>query len=118
VVEDDDNLRETITEVIADTGHDVRSARDGHEALDQLTSWEADVLVLDLMMPGMDAYDFRREQRTLGRAPAARVLVLSAVPDLPAAAERLDADAWVAKPFLLDDMLAAVERLADQRPPS
>src|SRR5687768_7663674 len=48
VVEDDDTLRETIGEVMADDGHDVRLARNGHEALEYLAGWEAEVVILDL----------------------------------------------------------------------
>ena len=116
VVEDDQTLRETLGEVMTDDGHEVRLARDGREALELLSEWEADLLILDLMMPRMDAYRFREVQLRDGVAPDARVLVLSAVPDLDAAARQLEADAWVAKPFLLQPMLDVINDLLKQRP--
>lgn len=116
VVEDDAVLRETLAEVMADEGHDVRSAADGHGALAAMNRWDPDVIVLDLMMPGMDAEELRRRQRTDGVASDARVLIVSAAYDLASAAERLDADAWLAKPFRLFEVIEAVERLLPDRP--
>jgi CheY-like chemotaxis protein len=64
-------------------------------------------------MPVMDAFEFRDHQRQRAMAPAARVLVHSAARDLDGAAERLAADAYLAKPFGLDEMLTTVDRLLD-----
>jgi CheY-like chemotaxis protein len=113
VVEDDEMLRLALLEVLGDEGHETRAAAHGAEALEVLDEWEPELLVLDLMMPVMDAFEFRDHQRRQGAAPAARVLVLSAARDLDGAAERLEADAYLAKPFRLDEMLAAVDRLLD-----
>jgi two-component system response regulator MprA len=113
VVEDDESLREALLEVLGDEGHDVRVAAHGAEALETLDKWEPELLVLDLMMPVMDAFEFREHQRQRAVAPAARVLVLSAARDLGSAAERLAADAYLAKPFRIDEMLSTVDRLLD-----
>ena len=109
LVEDDDTLRETLTEVLLDEGHDVRAAAHGHEALDHLDGWEPHLILLDLMMPVMDAFAFRKRQRELGIAPAAQTILISAARDLESAAERLDADGWIAKPFLLADVIDTVD---------
>lgn len=111
VVEDDETLRETLAEVLVDEGHEVRAAAHGDEALDHLDGWVPDLIVLDLMMPTMDAYEFRERQRQLGHAPSAHTLVISAARDIEAAAARLEADAWIAKPFLLDEVIDAIDRL-------
>jgi CheY-like chemotaxis protein len=116
VVEDDELLRETIGEVIADVGHEVRLAANGHEALALIDGWPVELIVLDLMMPFMDAYEFRERQRHDGRTPEPKVLVLSASPDVELAAERLEATAWLAKPFNLAAMLAMVDRLLEPAP--
>lgn len=113
VVEDDESLREALLEVLGDEGHEVRAAEHGAEALETLDGWEPELLVLDLMMPVMDAFEFRDRQRQQEAALSARVLVLSAARDVGGAAERLDADAYLAKPFRLDEMLSTVDRLLD-----
>ena len=114
VVEDDEILRDTLVEVMRDEGHEVRSAANGQAALDALDGWVPGVIILDLMMPLMDAYEFRLRQRAEGLAGDARVLVLSAARDLERAAGYIDADAWLAKPFRLLDVIEAVDRLVDE----
>ncbi|MCV0404204.1 MAG: response regulator [Chloroflexi bacterium] len=111
VVEDDEILRETLSEVMSDEGHEVRSAADGQAALDTMTHWEPDVILLDVMMPRMDAHEFRRRQRAGALAGQARVIVVSAARDVASAAERLEADAWLAKPFRLLEVIEAVDQL-------
>lgn len=113
VVEDDATLRDALAEVLGDEGHEVRAASHGLEAIDQLTGWDADVILLDLMMPTMDAYEFRAHQLRLGFGSGARTLILSAARDVEDAAIRLEADAWLAKPFRLAEVLAEVDRLLD-----
>ncbi len=63
------------------------------------------------MMPTMDAFAFRTRQKQLGIAPEAQRILISAARDLESAAERLDADDWIAKPFLLADVIDAVDRV-------
>jgi DNA-binding response OmpR family regulator len=111
VVEDDDILRETLVEVVGDEGYEVRSAPNGGAALLELEAWTPQLIILDLMMPHMDAYEFRERQREAGIATGARILILSAARDLEAAAARIGADDWIAKPFRLVEVLDAVERL-------
>lgn len=113
VVEDEPTLRETLAEVLIDEGHEVRAAAHGDEALDHLDGWVPDLILLDLMMPTMDAHEFRERQRQLGIAPRAQTLVISAALGIEVAAERLGADAWIAKPFLLDEVVEAVDRLLE-----
>ena len=111
VVEDDDTLRETLTEIFRDEGHEVRAAAHGHEALERLDGWEPNVILLDLMMPRMDAFAFRTRQRELGIAAEARIVVVSAARELESAVELLGADGWIAKPFRLAEVVDAVDRV-------
>lgn len=115
VVEDDETLRETLGEVMADEGYEVRLAANGVEGLERLEEWDADLVILDLMMPLMDAYEFRTHQRGKGASTDAPVLLLSAARDIEEAARQLDAEAWLAKPFVLTDMLDTVDRLLLER---
>lgn len=108
VVDDDATLRETLTEVLTEDGFDVRSARDGREALDQLKGWRADLVVLDLMMPVMDADAFRQAQERAGRRTP--LLIVSAAPRLDEAAVRLGAVGVVAKPFRIGELRRQVAR--------
>ena len=111
LVEDDQMLRDALGEVLVDEGYDVRLAAHGAQALDELDAVVPDVIVLDLMMPVMDAYAFRAQQRERGIAPYARVLVLSAARQLDDAADRIGADTYLPKPFDLDEVLGAIAAL-------
>jgi CheY-like chemotaxis protein len=115
VVEDDVTMRATLAEVLADEGYEVRAAAHGQHAIEQLQDWEPDVIVLDLMMPIMDAFAFREELHRRGWAPGAKVVILSAARDLRQAAHRIQADEWMAKPFRLEALLAAIDRLLTDR---
>jgi two-component system chemotaxis response regulator CheY len=115
VVEDDELLREALAEVLTDDGHEVRTATNGAEALGELERWEAEVIVLDLMMPVLDGFAFRDEQRRRDLRTDVPVLVLSAVRDLDGAAERIAAAASLPKPFRLEDVLASVSALLGAR---
>lgn len=86
VVEDDDTLRQLLTEVLkSDAGVEVESARDGVEALHQISTKRYGVVVLDIVMPKMSGVDFLdslaalREQHSLQPLPA--VLVITSMPD-------------------------------------
>jgi two-component system, OmpR family, response regulator MprA len=111
VVDDDRTMRETLGEVLADEGYLVETAADGHEALERLRDWSADLVILDVMMPVMDAFAFRRELARRGTTDDCAVLVVSAAPNLDQAARRLDATDAIAKPFSLDALLGRVESL-------
>lgn len=110
VVEDDETLRETIADLMVDDGHEVRNAVDGVDALTKSEGWQPDLVILDVMLPRMDAFEFRERQLAADQRPP-KVLLVSAAPDLPAAAARLRADAWLPKPFSVDAMIAAVDEL-------
>jgi CheY-like chemotaxis protein len=107
VVDDDPSLRDTLAEVLGDEGYEVRSAENGRAALQELEGWAADLVILDLMMPIMDAYAFRDAQRE-ANARLIPILILSAAPGLSDAASTLDAVGIIAKPFRLSELLSAV----------
>ena len=110
MVEDDEVVRGTLVEALAMEEYDVRAAENGSVALAVLESWRPDLILLDLMMPVMDGWTFREEQRRrpdLGDIP---VVVLSASRELPRAREVMAPRAAMAKPFELDELLETVER--------
>ena len=110
VVDDDPTLRETLGEVLTDEGYIVKTAADGYEALERLRTWSADLVIIDVMMPVMDAYAFRTEQLRRGWSGDGAMLLVSAAPNLEETARRLDAAA-LAKPFSIDALLDRVQAL-------
>lgn len=111
VVEDDGEIRSVLLTALEDEGYEARGAADGAEALAVLGSWTPDVIVLDVLLKGMDAGAFRREQRSRRLAASVPVLVTTAAGPWEAEREELGAAAFLAKPFNLDAFLARVEEL-------
>jgi CheY-like chemotaxis protein len=115
IVEDDDDNREVMGEVLSDEGYSVSYARDGAEALSQLRCARPDIILLDLNMPIMSGLEFRAAQvrdPTLALIPT---VVLSAVDRLREFAGELEPHAAVAKPLKLAQLLSIVRRYAQAR---
>jgi CheY-like chemotaxis protein len=113
VVDDDEGVREFLVMALASVGYEVVSAPDGAAALELLATSRPTVILLDMLMPNMDGWEFARlyEQRP---GPHAPIIVLTAARDAQARAAEIKADAWLAKPFHLDALFACVEQHAVQ----
>lgn len=106
VVEDEKDIREGVAEALREEGHEVREAGDGLEALQSLRSGPTPhAILLDLMMPRMDGWQFRAAQLGDPRLAGIPVLVVSAHGGALAAAR------YLAKPFDLGALLAAVDEV-------
>jgi CheY-like chemotaxis protein len=94
-------------------GHEVFEAGNGQEALRVVRERRPDLIVLDLMLPGVDGYGVLEALRSEGSTPGVKVLVLSAK-SLQADRDRsrqLGAEAFLTKPFLPDDLCRTVDRM-------
>jgi CheY-like chemotaxis protein len=115
VVDDDPAIRTTIADILGLEGYEVETAANGLEALNSVTDHLPAVVVLDMRMPIMDGWTFARELQTRGiKLP---IVVITAAQNARTWAQEIGADAYLAKPFELNDLLDAVERL-QQRPPA
>jgi DNA-binding response OmpR family regulator len=91
-------------------GYQTLSARDGRAALDEVREHHPSIVLLDIMMPVMDGWAFLEELQALPADERPRVIVVSARSSLRdrAKAVELGADAFVAKPFNVDDLLVVL----------
>jgi CheY-like chemotaxis protein len=105
LVEGDELLRGAIKMVLEWEGYRVACAGDGRQALDYLRAGGRPALILlDVLLPVLDGWQFRREQRRDPEVAAIPVVVVSAL-DLAACP---DADAYVRKPFDPQQLLEAI----------
>jgi CheY-like chemotaxis protein len=114
VVEDDPDSLDVASRTLQKAGHLVVPASNGWEALLALDSHHVDLIVLDLMMPGMNGHAFLRIIRNDQRRKQMPVIVLSALAtgDLLKNTIELGVQAWFTKSdYTTTDLLDAVERL-------
>ncbi len=111
IVDDDPDIREIVGLVLEGKGYEVLTAADGQEALDTLTrSHGCDLILLDLMMPGMNGWEFRAAQRKTPELASIPVVVLSGMREVTAQAGEMDAAAYLQKPVDLERLLREVAR--------
>jgi two-component system chemotaxis response regulator CheY len=115
VVDDDEAIRDLLDDVLELEGYESRCAADGEAALEAAADWTPDLIVLDLMMPKMDGWQFREAQRALPHLRDVPVVVVSASQRARDAYDELGAAAVVAKPFDLEELIGTIDRLANQR---
>jgi two-component system KDP operon response regulator KdpE len=118
VVDDEIQITRVLRASLTAQRYDVRTANDPEEALRLFDEWQPDLLVTDLMMPGMTGVDLCRAVRRHSQTP---ILVLSVRDQEHTKVEALDAgaDDYVTKPFSIQELLARVRaqlRRTPERP--
>lgn len=111
IVEDNDDLRSLLKDVLDDAGFEVAAVDNGAEALEMAGGWRPDAIVLDLMMPVMDGAAFLRARRQVPGLASVPVLVLTAHPYHYRVLDGLDPTAVLRKPYDVDELIAAVQAL-------
>jgi len=116
VVEDDPRLAATLDRVLAAEGHDVEVAGDGTEALRRARERPFDLVVLDVMLPGLDGIAVCRRLRATGSVP---ILLLTALGGTEERVRGLDsgADDYLVKPFAYEELLARTRALLRRAAP-
>lgn len=108
VVEDDTAIREVVSYQLARAGHHVDAVGDGVAALERFRSSNPDLIILDLMLPGLPGLDFLRIVRDEASVP---VIVISARDSEPDRITGFDlgADDYMTKPFSVRELMARVQ---------
>ena len=109
VVEDDDAIQSVIVDVLEDRGFVVRRACNGAEALHELDSVRPDVVVLDLLMPVMHGWAFMESYAAKTDGATIPIIVVSVNPVLPRSFDRFGVRRCIAKPFVIEELIDAVD---------
>jgi len=112
VVDDDATIRTFLKMALSDNGFEVMTAEHGLAALDAVRRARPSVILLDMRMPIMDGWAFSLAYRQ-GSPPHAPIVVLTAARDAAQYAGEIEADAYLAKPFDLQELMRVVGRLAE-----
>ena len=114
VVEDDPDVLPAIANILEDAGYEVLRAANGFEALRLLRDHggRCDLILLDLLMPVMNGWDFRHKQKQTPAFAGIPVVLMSAGAHLSAVSGDLDAAGYLTKPVEMNDLLGVARRHA------
>jgi len=116
VVEDDVQLARQIASALTEAGHDPTVVHDGERALDKTKQQPFDLIVLDVILPGIDGFDVLRHLRS--EHMSSRVLMLTARGEVKdrVTGLQLGADDYLPKPFAMGELVARVNALGRRYP--
>jgi DNA-binding response OmpR family regulator len=111
VVDDEPDIIEIVRLRLEQNGHVVLSAPNGQAALMAAVTHKPDLVILDVMMPGLDGFEVLRRLKNGAHTGGVPVVMLTAKSDFPSVAQgwSLDADNYVTKPFQVDDLSKIVK---------
>ncbi len=110
IIEDEPDLRSAIARALRDEGYAVDMAANGTEGLYMAENWPYDVILLDIMLPGVDGWTILKRLREHSSTPVLMVTARDAVPDRVRGLDE-GADDYLVKPFSIDELLARVRAL-------
>ena len=116
VVDDDSAITTALRRALSFEGYNVDVAHDGEEGLREARDRVPDLVILDVLMPGLDGLEFCRRMRSSDDTP---ILMLTARDEVVDRVRGLDAgaDDYLVKPFASDELLARVRALLRRRDP-
>ncbi len=109
-VEDDERIRTAVKLALEDEGWEVEEAVDGEQALEAFTRHPADVVLIDIMLPGIDGFDVCRSIRRVSDVPIVMVTARVDTHDVVAGLEA-GADDYLTKPFAPKELSARIRAL-------
>lgn len=117
VVEDEERIRQFLQRGLTYEGYRVEAASDGQEALEMARDEPPDLVLLDIMLPGIDGIEVCRRLRSAGEVPILMLTAKEAIEDRVAGLDA-GADDYLVKPFAFDELLARVRALLRRAQPS
>ena len=115
VIDDEPVIHDVLAQILTSEGYEVEISASGEEALEKFPSQSFDVILLDLLMPGMDGIEVLRRIKKVD--PLAAVIIITAYGSVESAisAMKIGALDYVQKPFKHDDLLLAIEKAVERK---
>lgn len=114
ITDDDMDLRELLTEAVKNWGYEVSVARDGDGALRKLRMERFDIVITDLMMPGMDGLALLQKIKDLDKEIL--VIIITGYATIETAVKAIESGAYdyIAKPFRLDELMIVIKNACER----
>jgi len=115
IIEDDIYIRMNLKMLLESEGYSIETASDGKDALERLKAATSlpSLILLDLMMPIMDGFQFRHEQERDPRLADIPVVIISAGGNIEPSKIKIGAKASLKKPFNIEDVLDTIKQFAN-----
>lgn len=113
VAEDDELTRFLLKVSLEQNGHEVTAAANGREALKQALDRKPDVLVLDLMMPGINGTEVIRQLRSMPEYSDLRIIVVTGTANPQSIPEAALADRLLQKPVAIEELLTHIRQMLE-----
>ncbi len=113
IVDDDLELSGNLTEILEGAGYLTDMAASGKEALEKISD-TFDIVILDMMMPGMSGLEVISELKK--KTPATKIIMITAFATVDNAVQaiKLGANDYISKPFMIDDLLITVKKVLEE----
>jgi DNA-binding response OmpR family regulator len=112
VIEDNPDIKEILSYILKDDGHEVESCSDG-SSLALLDAIKPDVILMDDILCGIRGSELCRRLKSDPNTNSIPVILISAMPNLPVTAKNSSADAYIEKPFNIDHLIELVKNFAN-----
>jgi len=114
IADDDNELRANLSEILTGAGYQTTEASSGKEAIEKISAEDFDIMLLDLMMPGMSGIEALGEIRRI--SPKIRVIMITAFATVENAVTAIKngASDYIAKPFRINELLAVIKRAIEE----
>ena len=118
IVDDEPNIVVPLEFLMKQNNYEVQTAGTGEKAIDLILTWKPDLVLLDIMLPGMDGYEVCQKIRQLKEFNRLKIVFLSAMArsiDI-AKGMGLSADDYITKPFATDYVVSKIKSLLAENP--
>ena len=114
IIDDEPSLRQTVSMILDEEGHEIHTASDGKEGLDRALKLEPDVVLTDVRMPGMPGLEFLERYRAEGGAALVIVMTAYGSSELAIDAMKKGAYDYVPKPFSADQLILTLRKAQER----
>lgn len=113
IVDDEENIVISLEFLMEQAGYDLRVAKNGQEALEQVVNFDPDLILLDVMMPKINGFEVCRRVRELPGGQKIKIIMLTAKGREVEITKGLamGADAYITKPFSTKELMAQVQQM-------